>query len=859
APPTPGAPDVGPGFDFQSHLEATISGEQLGYLFASSDFKDYGQGKQLTISVDEAAAGALYAAAMGIGYGATAPVPQLTSQIASDPMACQILWHKDGTPGANPSWQQANFYGHQNSNQLSLPHLAQQNQWQHDPYARYNPQYQNHLAYQQYFRNQERPLSSRRGAARAKRDNARELPSDEEQKEDKKASGEASPQDGPKKSSGKHKASSHARAPKKPKVLSDLLVVSTRPGEPGDRAILECTAPESASQSSEEDPGTPRRKTLLQPVQMSNISQVMFDEDLFEDEEEEDKESDEVVVVEDKPSISHKQAQSAHLLASLQRMGEQRGATAPAAQLPPKPLTASPPHRLRPKTSPFVGKAPQRPHKGYRCYGSVTSRPTTVGSATASDHLWTRPGTVETKSKTPAETEQAPSRPDWDTSFYSMHQRRIPTYDALIDENCPVLSSPARLRQIIETRELPDAYLHIVRARFEQHRQMFDRDGRLGERSRPEPCAVPQEPPRYPDRLVERMVSGFDAEGVDTKVKPPAISLDALCQEYPPAKPLGQPSHQILCSSEWQNSALHDEIVDCGDEVPPAVDLEDLEVTEQGTLVPSWKKVEGEVKLLWHRLQIPLDLRTSLNDGALASVTPGNLYQIQAHLKRLQSFEISTRKLISKWLTREKLLEQICTSHALGVNDNRLVSLKANVQKLDKISSSLVSEIGIWGRRFADFVVDASRDPLAPTTLPKPRPIFVWGGRDAIERIQSDAERLVRGDMSVFHQPQQRDDEASKHAGSDLEGDHSLSQRFKDWGFASSTSRYAKGSKSQKASSAGLPTCTLAAATVSAQSFKVTDVLFEGPAPSWYRAKVAKAGIKALKRGLPCGGGDKRM
>ncbi|CAE7240544.1 slc38a6, partial [Symbiodinium sp. KB8] len=208
---------------------------------------------------------------------------------------------------------------------------------------------------------------------------------------------------------------------------------------------------------------------------------------------------------------------------------------------------------------------------------------------------------------------------------------------------------------------------------------------------------------------------------------------------------------------------------DCGDEVPAAVDLEDLEVTEQG-----WKKVEGEVKLLWHRLQIPLDLRTSLNDGALASVTPGNLYEIQAHLKRLQSFEISTRKLISKWLTREKLLEQICTSHALGVNDNRLVSLKANVKKLDKISCSLVSEIGIWGRRFADFVVDASRDPLAPTTLPKPRPIFVWGGRDAIERIQSDAERLVRGDMSVFHQPQQRDDEASKHAGSELEGDHSL-------------------------------------------------------------------------------------
>ena len=33
-----------------------------------------------------------------------------------------------------------------------------------------------------------------------------------------------------------------------------------------------------------------------------------------------------------------------------------------------------------------------------------------------------------------------------DTSFYTVHQRRIPTYDALIDRTCPVLSSPERLR-----------------------------------------------------------------------------------------------------------------------------------------------------------------------------------------------------------------------------------------------------------------------------------------------------------------------------------------------------------------------------------------------------------------------------
>eukprot|EP00435_Cladocopium_sp_Y103_P036565 s1049_g9.t1 len=75
--------------------------------------------------------------------------------------------------------------------------------------------------------------------------------------------------------------------------------------------------------------------------------------------------------------------------------------------------------------------------------------------------------------------------------------------------------------------------------------------------------------------------------------------------------------------------------------------------------------------------------------------------------------------------------------------------------------------------------------------------------------------------------------------------EQSVSQRFKDWGFASS---------SQKSKALLLPTCSLAAATVAAQNFKVADVLFEGPAPSWYRPTVARAGIKALKRGLPCGG-----
>eukprot|EP00913_Durusdinium_trenchii_P001336 g1234.t1 len=243
----------------------------------------------------------------------------------------------------------------------------------------------------------------------------------------------------------------------------------------------------------------------------------------------------------------------------------------------------------------------------------------------------------------------------------------------------------------------------------------------------------------------------------------------------------------------------------------------------------SWRNMAGEIKLLWHRLQIPLDLRTAMDDGPLATVSPANLGHLQTHLDEMQQYEFATKKVIKNWLRRQRLLEAIASAHALGVNDQRLVKLKADVQKLDRLSCTLVNDIGNWSRRFAELIVDPSRDPMASPSRPTPRPIFVWGGRDAIEQIQSDAERLIRGDLSVGQQ-----DEQSK------------SQRFKDWGFA-------------RSKAALLPPCSLAAATVAAQNFKVTDVLFEGPAPSWYRPKVAKAGIKALKRGLPCGGGDKRL
>lgn len=630
------------------------------------------------------------------------------------------------------------------------------------------------------------------------------------------------------------------------KELSDIIVVSTRPGQPGTKAILECTPPDSDRESQEEETEQPedRRKTLMTSVNLSALSMPVQDDDPYEDEEEEDQESDELVVVEDKPYISHKQAQSVRLLGILENI-ERRVCFAPRAPhltLPPGAPGASEPSR--PRTSPFLPSRPGSKDGKTKCPKAMRaaayySRPTTVG--TGSD-AGTRPATVDSKKNQPPAMTRitSPSKPQWDTSFYSMHQRRIPTYDALIDENCPVLSSPERLRHIIETRELPDAYLHIVRARFEQHRKYFDKEGRLGQRARPEHVVIP-EPEEYPERLVERLVSGFEADGVETEVKAPGFSLKLLCREASKSRRGPRLSHHIVCCPEWQGSTLHEEIID-GEDSSVRIDVSEVEATEQGTLAPSWKKLEGEIKLLWHRLQIPLDLRSAMDDGPMTSVTPESLYHLQAHLDDMQKYESSTRKLIKNWLRREKLLESVCNSHALGVNDQRLAKLKADVQRLDRLSCSLVNDIGTWSRKFSELIVDPSRDPMAPPNSSKPRPIFVWAGRDAIERIQSDAERLIRGDLSVCHR-----DDSKAPQGSE---EQSVSQRFKDWGFASS---------SQKSKALLLPTCSLAAATVAAQNFKVADVLFEGPAPSWYRPTVARAGIKALKRGLPCGGGDKRL
>ena len=172
------------------------------------------------------------------------------------------------------------------------------------------------------------------------------------------------------------------------------------------------------------------------------------DDDPYEDEEEEDQESDELVVVEDKPYISHKQAQSVRLLGILENI-ERRVCFAPRAPhltLPPGAPGASEPSR--PRTSPFL---PSRPGskdgktkcpKAMRAAAYYSSRPTTVG--TGSD-AGTRPATVDSKrNQTPGMTRiTSPVKPQWvwasGTSIYRQAQHRH-FHD--------ILMTPAKVRRL---------------------------------------------------------------------------------------------------------------------------------------------------------------------------------------------------------------------------------------------------------------------------------------------------------------------------------------------------------------------------------------------------------------------------
>eukprot|EP00931_Biecheleriopsis_adriatica_P011311 TRINITY_DN11238_c0_g2_i1.p1 TRINITY_DN11238_c0_g2~~TRINITY_DN11238_c0_g2_i1.p1 ORF type:complete len:993 (+),score=195.92 TRINITY_DN11238_c0_g2_i1:65-3043(+) len=873
------AMEVG-GIGYRAQLEATISGQQLGHLLASSDARHLIDGQHtLTVEVDEASVAALYAAA-----GATAcltfegpniggfPLLSGLHQVPIAPLACEIDWQ------ASADWVQQQQQQQQNNLEQQRPpsqerklqrpkrnhsdkessHQQQREQHEKQFKEQHQHQYysqQQNEYYQHYSQPHDLQQSYQHHSNHQQQDHRQHLEKkcgDEPRNAERRESVEAEDEEDKAEENTGAKEESQAAQEGKSKVQPK------RPSEAMSDIVVVCT----------------RTSRAAEPQEQSSLSGAGARRSL-----DSGRQSGQGSAPEDEAHATGLQVRSVQLLSDLSN--EARPATAAGlapvfgANLSPRPPSTPP------KSSPWSPNGKKRPSsRGAGASPGLTSRPTTVGSTSPSPlhmsydsaGIWTRPGTTECNMRRqrspsplrPSTSGSMTSRPDWDTSFYTKHEQRIPAYDALLDKNCPMLSNPVRLRHLIHTRELSDAHLHIVRSRFEQHRQMFDRDRKLGEQFRPVPLGAKEHDrlltetaEMVPSNLADRIISGFpNGDHPSLKASPPPGGLQQVMMpaKSSPRKHLLKATSTLLCSPEWQSSALHEEVLDEQNRITAAEEL-----GWQAGIVPSFQKIREEIAISWHKLQIPFELRKALSDGPLTAATPDSLYRLKAHFQELQNYEAATKKLIKDWLQRDMLLEAICGMHALGVNDARLVTLRADLQKLDQLSTRLVRDIGHWCRRFADLIVDPARDHSAIASSAKPRPIFIWGGRDAIERIQSDADRLSRGDLTII-QPLTGEQEVADVAGADTEADEQddWSQRLTDWGFARAPSgRAANAVKAQKA--LPKPSCPLAAATVAGQNFKVADVLFEGPAPSWYRESVAKAGIKALKRGQLCGGGDKRL
>jgi len=407
------------------------------------------------------------------------------------------------------------------------------------------------------------------------------------------------------------------------------------------------------------------------------------------------------------------------------------------------------------------------------------------------------------------------------------------------------LSTPSRLQHLIQTRGLSDEYMHVVRSRFEQHRNSMRTLGGTGERLVHVPGLRAHSTPHASLTQRSGTAKSFpvvDGEGTTNKAAMLQRPKDA--QALPAEASLFKAA--LACSPDWCNSSLH---MDCQELASKRVSQ--MEILSEDDFGPSgedlasqWQRTYRRIEALWHKCQVPPSVRNAMCMGPFAQVTPDGLYHLQIHLADLINYHSQTSELINDWLTRETLLESIRCAVALGVNDARLGRLQNDLAKLDRLGSKLVSAIGAWSRQFAHVAVDTTRDGRGMPELGRggaagPQASFVWAGRDCIERIQADAHALSRAELHIVGETL-----ASRASGAESEEGVWLS----NWSFLPAPQSARAGSGSSVSPTLPSP-CPLVTATVATKQFKVNDVLHEGPSPPWYSQRIARSGVQAMRRG----------
>lgn len=433
------------------------------------------------------------------------------------------------------------------------------------------------------------------------------------------------------------------------------------------------------------------------------------------------------------------------------------------------------------------------------------------------------------------------NRPTWNTAFMNIHERRIPRYDALIDGHCPVMTSPTRLKQVLQTRDMSSEYLHIVRSRFESHRRFFDPEHKLGDRSRPEsttPQKMKTSNSRMPATFMKRVteLNGGEIDGWDEN------GDQSFCMAPDEEQVVVAPS--LASSTEWHDMPLYFQCLkewkgDVADGLPSLCSPDDDTGSANEELPVRWERLRGRIEMLWRELLISPDVRAEINDGPFMAMTADSVYRLEMHQKELLEFRLSTKRIIHDCLEHDAIFEVVQNSHALGINDSRLSSLRDSLVVLDRLGTSLVRAIGVWSRRFGHLVVDMTKLPFREGQ-PKPRAVFVWKGHDMVEHIQTVSDALSAGSPYLEEQENPTSN-APTNAGVKSNGRR-----------GSAVSK----EKDKRMASASSPLVSLAMVS---QKFSVNDVLHEGPPPTWYHPRIARAGIAAIRRGIPCGGGDKRI
>jgi len=402
-------------------------------------------------------------------------------------------------------------------------------------------------------------------------------------------------------------------------------------------------------------------------------------------------------------------------------------------------------------------------------------------------------------------------RPEWDSSFVNCLDRVIPPYDALLDRHCPLMTNPTWLQHVVDTQEHPGEYLHIVRARFEEHRRLFDFHGELGAQKRPEPPPTrvpPRSIVRPPETLTERM------QELDKRSKVMLSTVPALW-----ARPA------LVCSPDWHDSALHHECLydlqGGGREEPLSQGAHPTLPPRTAALTDRWRSMGDSIKILWQELQTPLPVREEYRKGPLQAATPLTVYQLEVHLRELLDYRAETKQLIFDVMDRESVSETLNHPTALCLGDERLVSVQAAVARLDAMSVQVLRAVGSWARRFQHLIVDTTRHAALQATGGDPPAVFVWGARDYAETIQTDSQAVASGSPSSAGPRKERASTAPA---------------------GGRTKQMALG---MEAKTSG--TAPLVKSVLTKQRQSVLDVLHPGPPPPWYSRKVADAGVKRIR------------